>query len=244
MRTVFAHRGLNRVAPENTLSAFRAAAEAGAKWVELDVDVIQDGTIIVCHDTNLDRTTNRSGSYYSLSAPDLGEIDAGAWFSPQFKGEPLPTFAQVVDLLNQTGLNANVELKPCEAGGAMSHLLIEGVITELSRLNPGREVIVSSFSHVLLAKFKEAAPQYPVGCLFEAATLGADWRSVMELVGASYLHPEDASLTQSLVQEIRQGGFGINVWTVNSRMRANQLFNWGVTGIFTDVADQMLDLAQ
>lgn len=242
MRLVFAHRGLNRVAPENTLAAFRAAAQAGARWIELDVDVIHDGTVIVCHDTLLDRTTDHSGSYYGMNAGEVAKIDAGSWFSPAFKGEPLPTFAQVVDLLNETGLNANVELKPCEAGAHMSQQLIEGVVRELSRLKPGIEIIVSSFSHVLLARFKEAAPQYPVGCLFEAATLGPDWRSVLEMVGAEYIHPEDASLTPERVQTIRQAGFGINVWTVNTRMRANQLFNWGVTGVFTDIADQMLDL--
>ena len=70
-RIVFAHRGARALAPENTPAALRAAARAGARWVEIDVDVIGDGTVIVIHDSRLDRTTDRTGSYYRLRAADL-----------------------------------------------------------------------------------------------------------------------------------------------------------------------------
>ena len=55
-------------------------------------------------------------------------------------------------------------------------------------------------------------------------------------MGASYIHPEDTGLTREKVRAFRDAGFGVNVWTVNSLARANELFNWGATGIFTDVA--------
>ncbi len=70
-RIVFAHRGLNTIAPENTMSAFKLAVEHGVQWIETDVDILGDGTVIVCHDTTLDRTTNLTGSYYGLTAADL-----------------------------------------------------------------------------------------------------------------------------------------------------------------------------
>ena len=62
---------------------------AGLTWIETDVDILGDGTPIVIHDTSLDRTTNRRGSYYGLEKSDLASIDAGAWFSPEFAGQPL-----------------------------------------------------------------------------------------------------------------------------------------------------------
>ena len=68
-------------------------------------------TAIICHDTTLDRTTNKTGGYYELTAKDLPSIDAGSWFSPEFAGEPLPTLHQLVDFMNETGLNANIEIK-------------------------------------------------------------------------------------------------------------------------------------
>ena len=75
-RIVLAHRGARALAPENTLAALRAAARAGARWVEIDVDVIGDGTVIVIHDSSLDRTTDRTGPYYRLRAADLPGINA------------------------------------------------------------------------------------------------------------------------------------------------------------------------
>lgn len=240
---VFAHRGLNRLAPENTMSAFRLAHQRGVKWLETDIDVLADGTVIICHDTSLDRTTNRAGGYYDLRVEDLAGIDTGRWFSPEFAGEPLPTLKDLVQFLNASEMNCNIELKANEAGAEMSMLLLDQLLAGLEELNSEREVIISSFSHVLLAKLHDRAPALPLGCLWTSQGLGADWKSVLEMVGASYIHPEDDGLTREQVSQFRQAGYGVNVWTVNRMDRANQLFNWGVTGIFTDFADEFLHLS-
>lgn len=238
-KTIFAHRGASAIAPENTMAAFKKAVEAGATWIETDVDVLKDGTPILIHDSSLDRTTNRSGSYYDLTVSDLDDIDAGSWFSPEFAGERIPTLAQLVAFMNETGLNANIEIKSNEAGAQMSLQLVDAILKELETLD-GPQVIISSFNHVLLKIFKDKAPQYSVGALFVAENLWDDWKSILELVGADYIHPDDSTLTRAQVQAFREAGYGVNVWTVNSPARANELFNWGVTGIFTDVAHQML----
>ncbi|MDU6679259.1 glycerophosphoryl diester phosphodiesterase [Actinomyces sp.] len=238
-KTIFAHRGASAIAPENTMAAFKKAVEAGATWIETDVDVLKDGTPILIHDSSLDRTTNRSGSYYDLTVSDLDGIDAGSWFSPEFAGERIPTLAQLVAFMNETGLNANIEIKSNEAGAQMSLQLVDAILKELEALD-GPQVIISSFNHVLLKIFKDKAPQYSVGALFVAENLWDDWKSILELVGADYIHPDDSTLTRAQVQAFREAGYGVNVWTVNSPARANELFNWGVTGIFTDVAHQML----
>ncbi len=238
-RQIFAHRGASAIAPENTMTAFKKAVEVGATWIETDVDVLEDGTAILIHDSSLDRTTNKSGSYYGLSKSDLDDIDAGSWFAPEFAGERIPTLRELVAFMNETGLNANIELKSNEAGAEMSHQLVDSVLKELEALD-GPQVIISSFNHVLLKIFKDKAPQYSVGALFVAENLWDDWKSILELIGADYIHPDDSTLTRAQVEAFREAGYGVNVWTVNSTARANELFNWGVTGIFTDVAHQMI----
>ncbi|WP_072343948.1 glycerophosphoryl diester phosphodiesterase [Actinomyces urinae] len=238
-KTIFAHRGASAIAPENTMAAFKKAVEAGATWIETDVDVLKDGTPILIHDSSLDRTTNRSGSYYDLTVSDLDDIDAGSWFSPEYAGERIPTLAELVAFMNETGLNANIEIKSNEAGAQMSLQLVDAILKELEALD-GPQVIISSFNHVLLKIFKDKAPQHSVGALFVAENLWDDWKSILELVGADYIHPDDSTLTRAQVQAFREAGYGVNVWTVNSPARANELFNWGVTGVFTDVAHQML----
>ena len=237
-RMIFGHRGLSSLAPENTMAAFRCAMDHQVAWVEADVDIIADGTVIICHDSTLDRTTNRTGRYDDLTVDDLEGIDAGGWFSPQFEGEPLPTLRELIDLMNDTGLNANIEIKPNETGKEATLRLIDGVIAQLERLRPDVKVIVSSFSHLLLHLFKQRAPEVPVGCLYESRSLSDDWRSTLEIVGADFIHPEDSGLTRQQVQAFRAEGYGVNVWTVNSLSRANELFNWGATGVFSDVAHQ------
>ena len=105
--------------------------------------------VIICHDSTLDRTTNRTGRYDDLTAADLAGIDAGGWFSPRFVGEPLPTLSDLIDLMNDAGLNANIEIKPNETGKEATLRLIDGVIAQLERLRPDVKVIVSSFSCLL-----------------------------------------------------------------------------------------------
>ncbi|VEI13556.1 glycerophosphoryl diester phosphodiesterase [Trueperella bialowiezensis] len=233
-KRIFAHRGVSGICPENTMAAFQAAVDHGLEWIETDVDIIGDGTAILIHDTTLDRTTNASGSYYRLGSSDLANIDAGSWFAPEYAGERIPTLRELVDFMNDTGLNANIELKSNEAGGAMSYQLINNVGAELSRLN-GPQVIVSSFNHLLLRMIKTENPELPIGALFTKDSLGPDWRSVLDLLEADYIHPESAGLTHEMVRAFRKAGFGVNVWTVNSPARANELFNWGATGVFSDV---------
>lgn len=230
----FAHRGLSAQAPENTLAAFRLAAQGGYSWIETDVDISADGIPMLLHDTALDRTTNGTGSLYDLTAAQLQELDAGTWFAPEFVGECIPTLAGLVSLMNETGLNANIELKPNEQGAARSYQQIDAVLAELEKLNPEREVLISSFSHLLLAEFKRRAPQYKVAALMTHEMLLPDWCSTLELIGAEAVHPEDRGLTEAHVQLARKAGYDVNVWTVNDAKRAAELESWGVTGIFTD----------
>lgn len=239
---IFAHRGASGSAPENTLAAFQLAIQEDASWIETDVDLAACGTPVLLHDTDLDRTSNLTGPLYAYRAEELAQSDAGSWFSPRFAGQPVPTLAQLIDLANEQGLNLNIELKSNEQGAGRSRLLLERTLAELGRLGEGRQVLVSSFNHLLLAELKVRAPQLRVAALFTRETFGPDWLSLLELIGAEAAHLEDSGLTRASVQALRQAGYEVNVYTVNSLDRANQLKNWGVNGIFTDYPGRMLHL--
>ncbi|RTE49309.1 glycerophosphoryl diester phosphodiesterase [Actinobaculum sp. 352] len=241
-RAVFAHRGLSSRAPENTLEAFALAVDRGATWLETDVDILADGTPVIIHDSTLDRTTNRAGSFYPLTAADLEDIDAGSWYGKEFAGARLPRLSDFIDFLNERKVNANIEIKQNEQGAERTILLIDAVAKELERLDPERQIIISSFGQPLLMAFHQRHPQYAIGVLYETAALYDDWLAVLELCGATYIHPEDSGLTASKVKQFREAGFGVNVWTVDDVDRANQLFNWGCTGVFTNCSDQMMHL--
>lgn len=242
MARIFAHRGMSAIAPENTLAAIGQCADYGVTWFEADVDIIADGTVVVIHDSHLDRTTNRTGSIYDLQASDLENIDTGSWFSQEFAGEGLPTLAQLVELMNEKKLNGNIEIKSNEQGTERTYQLIDAVIAELEKLDDDREVLISSFNQLLLAELKRRAPHLRLGVLFSKEALGYDWRSIVESVGADAIHVDEDGLTREMVQIARSAGVEINVWTVNSRARANELINWGVDGVITDEAHTFIEL--
>ncbi|HHW84386.1 MAG TPA: glycerophosphoryl diester phosphodiesterase [Actinomycetales bacterium] len=227
---------MSSLAPENTLAAFRLCAEHGVSRFELDVDLLPDGTVIVIHDNKLDRTTDATGPYTSLTRADLAGIDAGSWFSPEFAGEPIPTLDQVVDLMNEAGLDANVELKARAVPAAQQRALVAAVARELERLHPHRDVLISSFSPLLLHEYRRVVPGARVGVLFENKRMNGLWQSVGMMLDAAALHPSNSTVTRKSVKKFRGAGYNVNVYTVNSLERAEELAEWGVTGVFTDVA--------
>ena len=105
-----AHRGVNFEAPENTLPAFERALEGGADELELDLWPSKDGKLIVCHDPGVDRTSDGHGLICNLTAKEIRCLDAGAWFSPSFRGTRFPLFEEVLDLAaGKTVLNIHIK---------------------------------------------------------------------------------------------------------------------------------------
>ncbi|MGO1592037.1 glycerophosphodiester phosphodiesterase family protein [Ancrocorticia sp.] len=239
---IIAHRGLCREAPENTLAAFQMAHDAGVTWLETDVDLIADGTPVLIHDDTLDRTTNRKGPVAALTAQDLANTDAGSWFSKDFAGEPIPTLHTLVDFLNRTGMNCNVELKSRKKSEANPDTLIKVTLAELSRLSANVQIIISSFDTQLLAQFHEAAPHYTIAALFKPRALTKGWVEKAHACSATYVHPKDHRRIASLLPVAHREGFRVQVWTVNKKSRARDLLTLGVDGIITNKAGKFLPL--
>lgn len=93
---VIAHRGMNSAAPENTMPAFRLAAEIGVEWAEIDIRLTQDGHHVLLHDRTLNRTTNGKGNVADHTLEQVQQLDAGSWFAPRFAGQRIPTFPEVL----------------------------------------------------------------------------------------------------------------------------------------------------
>lgn len=241
MKRIYAHRGMSSLAPENTLSAFRLCAEHRVKWFECDIDIISDGTVVVFHDDTLERCTDGSGPLYAQTQASLNRLDAGSWFNPRFTGAHVPTLAQLIALMNQCQLNANIEIKPGTRSCATTANLLKGLNQALDQLEPERQYLISSFDPSLVAAFKRLRPQADVACLFEDSTLDSGWRETIMDVGAVAIHPQNEGLTRGQVELFKAAGLLVNVWTVNDMQRANVLFEWGVDGIFTDYAQAFVD---
>lgn len=245
MFTIYGHRGLPNKAPENTLASYKKAADIpGLKWIELDVAITKDEQLVIIHDDFLDRTTDMTGEVTQLDYMDIKNASTGSWFGKAFEAERLPTFKDVIKMANETQINLNIELKGVSGsnGTALSESMVTQVAEQLKELDSNIEVLISSFN-VYLVKLAEALlPEYPRALIFKSAAFQGDWRTLLDFCGSNIVNIEDAKLSQARVKMIKNAGYTLNVWTVNKSLRANQLANWGVDGIFTDHADDMIHL--
>lgn len=228
---IFAHRGASIYAPENTLVAFELAVEQNADAIELDAKRCASGEIVVFHDQTIDRTTNGSGKVIDMPFTALKELDAGSWFDNQFKGEAIPTLTDVFEAVGKK-VFINVELTNY---ATPRDDLPEKVVDLVIKFGLQNNVLFSSFNPLALRKAHKLLPEIPLGLLALPGIIGAWARHCPGIfIPHQALHPEVADTTARLIERQHKKGRRVNVWTVNSADKMQQLFKWDVDGIFTD----------
>jgi glycerophosphoryl diester phosphodiesterase len=234
---VAAHRGGGTLAPENTLAGLRTGASLGHTMVEFDAKLSVDNVVFLLHDDTVDRTSNGRGAAACMRYAELAKLDAGSWKDARFANEPMPTLAQVAASCRESGLAANVEIKPCAGRDVETGRIVAAETARLWVHETGAGVLplLSSFSYAALAAASEAAPGLPRGLLFERVP--ADWREQTAALGCVSLHASHRHLDEALVERIKSAGLFILAYTVNDLDRARQLVNWGVDTVCTDRID-------
>jgi glycerophosphoryl diester phosphodiesterase len=236
--SVIAHRGDKTHAPENTLAAFRLAAENGADAIEFDVKLTADKHIIVLHDQTVDRTTNGTGSVSRLSFVKVRDLDAGEWFSTRFRGERIPTLEEVFESLG-TRLAMNIELTNYATPGDE---LVTKVVELVKRHGLQGRILFSSFSARNLRKARLLLPEIPRGLLTLSGLLGF-WGRTFGWRGDYFaLHPALAEVNPELVHRVHATGKRVHVWTVNSEVDLKKMIGYEVDAIFTDDPELALRL--
>ena len=217
---IIGHRGAAGLCPENTVVSFRRAVELGVDAVELDVHLCEN-ELCVIHDATLERTSNGEGPVADCALADLRNLDAG-------QGEKIPLLSEVF-LLLPDHVGINVELKG--AGTAE-------VLANFMKHYADRDVLVSSFDHTLLESFQKLSPRVPVAPLF------SKWRKnpadVAKKLRSRFVNLSRKIVTPQRCREITAGALGILVYTVNDPEEARALFKMGVSGVFTDYPDRLM----
>jgi glycerophosphoryl diester phosphodiesterase len=236
---VQAHRGASAIAPENTLAAFRAAAESGAKWVELDVALSADGTLLVIHDDTVDRTSSGTGSLGDLTAHDIGGLDAGSWFDPRFTGERIPTLAETIAVLGEFDLSANVEIKQHDHHKSLDQL-VKAVQADINTRAPQTQIMISSFDAEALKAMHALEPTLEMAMLW--VTPPSDWMEQLAAIPATTIHLYFKALSIGLLEETSRRGIKVRAWTCNNPDQLLSFWDAGLTGVITD--DPRLFLAE
>ena len=217
---IIAHRGASADGPENTLAAFRLAWDQQADGIEADFHLTRDGHLVCIHDADTKRTGGQHLCVAESTLAELRRLEYGSWKSPEFRGEPLPTLADVIRILPPRKLFV-IELKSGPE-------IVPVLSAELDRLQPdGARLLLISFQKDTIAACRELLPGIRTHWLvaFRQEQAGGAWTpGVSEVIhglqqtGANGLGMQASRdvLTTSFVNQLFQNGMQeFHVWTVD-----------------------------
>lgn len=237
MPLVLAHRGANKVAPQNTLPAFKKAIDFNADGLETDVHLSSDGYIVICHNYTVDETSTGSGLICEKPLSELKGYDFGSYFSDDFKGVTLPTLPELLDLTKDMTL-INIEIKPpkkdCD--------LVKKVVETIHQYGIVENSIVSCFDPECIRQVKEIDSNVKTGLLYEDDDLGReimafDVAKYCQQLNANAAHPHRKLIKENEVVELHNLGMTVNPWTVNKEEEIIRFTNWGCDALISDVPD-------
>ena len=229
-----AHRGAGKLAPENTLAAFRFGAAHGYRMFECDAKLSADGVVFLMHDATLQRTTSGRGIGGRKPWSELAQLDAGGWHSRAFAGEPLPTLENLARFCLANGHLLNIEIKPTPGTERETG---EAVARQAAALWRDAAVppLLTSFQVDALKGAATAAPELPRGLLLD--TLWNGWLETARELGCVAIVCNHALWDAAVVAQVHGAGLRALSYTVNDEWAAQRLIDLGTDGIITDRVD-------
>ena len=230
-----AHRGAGKLAPENTLAAFRFGASFGYRAFECDVKLSADGIPFLLHDDTLQRTTNGHGLAAQFTWSELSRFDAGTWHGRGYAGEPLPSLETICRYCRGNDFALNIEIKPTPGAEQETGRIVAERAAALWR-GAARPPLLSSFQPASLAAAMLAAPELPRALLLDALRPG--WLQLSRALGCVAVVSAYSLIDVDVLTQIRDAGMHALVYTVNDPAEAERLELLGIDAIITDAVDR------
>lgn len=227
---IIAHRGYQKRAPENTLSAFQKAVDVKSDLVELDYHHTSDGLPVVLHDNSLKRTTNalqlwgQNPKVTKVDSRRLGALDAGSWFAPSFAGERIPTLEESLDLIQGSGTTTLIERKNGDAASCLKLLELKGYT---------HRVVIQSFDWDYLREVEKLKPSVETAALGKGK-LTAEVIAELVALGVSTASWNHHNLDLESVNALHRVGLKVYAYTVNSSTDVLRMRDIGADAIITD----------
>ena len=231
---IIAHRGFSSIAPENTLIAFQKAIDCKADYFELDVRKTQNGSIVVIHDSSVNRTSSNDskGEIAKMTYNDLSAVKVGypAKFGDQYENEKIPNLREALEL-------AKGKIKVC------IEIKVYGVEKEVLKivndLGMNDDVIIFSFYYPVLAKIRELDKTIPI--LFLKGTADKMTIEYAKVIQSTAIGVGNGtSITKEYLDYAHMNGIEVWKWTVNEEDEMQQLIELGIDGLITNFPDKAL----
>jgi len=227
---IIGHRGACGHCPENTLTSFKTAARMGAQWIETDVCVTSDGVPILFHDDLLNRCTDGKGLVLKTPYEEIKQLDAGKWYSQEFKGERIPTLQDLIEFCQKHQIKLNLEIK---SPVGWEWETVEAVAPIIRNLwDPNWPLILSSFNKEALVAAAQLLPEYPRGLNTEV--IPRNWEHLLKQYQCDSLHFYAPFAEPDKIAAIKQAGYRVLSYTVNDASQGRVLMDMGVDALFTD----------
>ena len=221
---ITAHRGASVDAPENTLASFSKAIEDMADAIELDVQMTKDGYIVVMHDTSAYRTTGVLKNITELTLREVKRLDAGYWYSEEYKGEKVPTLEEVLQLAKGK-IKLNIEIKTADNSDEVA----KKVVKLIQKYSMQDSCVITSFDYSALQAVRSYDEEIEVGYILSVA-----YGKFYEIDDVDFFSVNASFLTKRVVDAIHNSGKQVYAWTVNNDASIKNLTNKGVDNIITD----------
>src|SRR6056297_2493998 len=220
---IIAHRGAAAARPENTLAAVEKALEDRADWVEIDVQEIADGTVIVTHDSDFMKQAGVPLKVWDAMPEDLAQIDIGSWFDPAYAEARVPTLRDVLEAAKGRG-QVLIELKYY----GHDERLEERVARIVEETGMADDVMIMSLKRAGVAKMRALRPDWPMGIL--AARAIGD----LSALDAEFLAVNTGQVSGHLLRSAHAAGKRVYVWTVDDPRAMSRMISMGVDGLITN----------
>lgn len=249
-----AHRGASALAPEHTFAAYDLAVAEGADYIELDLQMTSDRTLVALHDPTLDRTARGplatcSGAVRDKTVDEVKLCDVGSWFNvvhparaqDHFTRQRIPTLDEVFERYGSR-VRYYVEAKHPHLYPGME----EELLVTIDRWNltgaayTERAVVIQSFHPHSLKKLHAMDPNMPLVRLYPftgdepfSEDLAETARYCIA-VGPCYL-----DVTPACIEAAHDRGLEVHTYTVNGIRSLKRMMHLNVDGIFTDAPHRL-----
>ena len=228
-----AHRGLSHACPENTLPAFAAALAVGVPEIEFDLWESRDGVAVVCHDADVDRTTDGQGAIADMEWAALQRLDAGGYLGEAWRGVRLPRLEEVLALVDgRSGLN--IHLKAAGVEGRLvkrvCDLLREQALLDIA--------YIAGSSEEVLGIARDYAPEMARACL-----VGQDDPDRQIALAQQYGCQRvqfGRNVTEAQIDAAHQAGLRCNLFWSDEADDAREWVRRGIDVILTNAAHRLI----
>ncbi|KAB8191563.1 glycerophosphodiester phosphodiesterase [Nonomuraea phyllanthi] len=240
-----AHRAGAAYAPENTLAACAESGREGADACEFDIQQTKDHELVLMHDQTLSRTTNVEKLFPDRSPwrvadftlAEIRRLDAGSWFSSNFRGEKVPTLEEALQAMDRYGVGLMLEIKHGAPNAGIDRRVADVLKGHRSWWRSGG-VAVQAFDWKAMRNFHGMMPEVPIVLLGNM--------TVKQLSGfsdfAQGICRPHSKLSAHLVTTAHDNGLRVYTGTTDKPGLMRRMLSYGVDGIMTNLPGRLADV--